>query len=345
MNDPLFIPPISSETPLSQAEMPTRARSENRTRVVGWVTLALLFLVSITLTTTYLSAAAEPRVIQTAAVESSTTTRPDPFAGISLIAQSAYVYDLAQRRVLYELNPDVQLPLASMTKVATVLAVSEVLDPAGSITIPYDTAPPGSVERLAKGSVWRTRDVIDFTLIASSNNGADILAAAAEPALHAKYPQAADGSATLWRMNDLAKQLNLRNTYFLNDSGLDLSATLAGSYGSARDIATLFAYAATSSRAIFEGTTRSDMTFTSLDGQRTTAFNTNLALDSIPGIMMGKTGFTDLAGGNLGIVFYIAPGHPVVAVVMHSTENGRFEDIKQLVAAASRTVRDEELPN
>ena len=47
---------------------------------------------------------------------------------------------------------------------------------------------------------------------------------------------------------------------------------------------------------------------------------------------MGKTGYTDLAGGNLAVVFDVAPSHPVVAIVMHSTEDGRFADMKAIVA-------------
>ncbi len=69
-----------------------------------------------------------------------------------------------------------QLPLASLTKVTTALVAAEVLDPDEVITIPMDTAPAGSAMRLAKGEKWKVRDVITFTLVASSNVGADILA-------------------------------------------------------------------------------------------------------------------------------------------------------------------------
>ena len=301
-------------------------------RLAGPLTLLLIFFASGTATMAYLSdASASAQTSQAAAAAQAAI--PDPFAGIMLQGESAYVLDLATGHVLFSQNPDVQLPLASLTKVPMALAVSGVLPPDAIITIPYDTAPKGSAERLAAGQKWSVQDVVNFTLIASSNGGADILAAAADDDIRAKYPQAPAGSATLWRMNDIARNLGLTNTYFLNDNGLDISTTQAGAYGSARDVAKLFAYAATSSGQIFAGTTRGGLLLTSVSGAQTSAFNTNLALGSIPGLVMGKTGFTDLAGGNLAIVFDVGPAHPVVAVILHSTEDGRFDDMKKLVAA------------
>jgi D-alanyl-D-alanine carboxypeptidase (penicillin-binding protein 5/6) len=305
-------------------------------RAMGPLALMLIFCASTTGALAYFSERGQAAAAaQTAAAAA---RMPDPFNGISLVGESAYVLDLTDGHVLYALNPDTQLPLASLTKVATVLAVSDVLPPDSLIKIPYDTAPKGSAERLAAGQTWKLQDVINFTLIASSNAGADMLATAADGDIRAKYPQAPAGSATLWRMNDIARQLGLTNTYFINDNGLDISTTQAGAYGSARDVATLFAYAATSSSSVFAGTAENGMLFTSVDGAKTSAFNTDKALGAIPGLIMGKTGYTDLAGGNLAIVFDVGPAHPVVAVIMHSTQDDRFADMKRLVAAAITAV-------
>jgi len=268
---------------------------------------------------------------QTAAAEATA----DPFANISLIGRAAEVIDIKTGATLFEKHADVQLPLASLTKVPLVLVVSEVLRPDQVITIPYDTAPKGSAERLAQGEKWRVADVISFTLVASSNGGADILALAANASLHERYPESPETTATLWRMNDLAKSLGLARTYFLNHSGLDLSTTQSGAYGSARDMARLFAYAASANPRLFAGTARDGVLLTSADGgSKTSAFNTNEAQGSIQGLIMGKTGLTDLAGGNLAVVFDVGLAHPVVAVVLGSTESGRFVDMQKLVDAA-----------
>ena len=271
---------------------------------------------------------------QTAAVAASQSA----FDAISLKAESAIVVDLTSGRVVYARNPDAQLPLASLTKVPLALVVSKVLPSDYSITIPYDTSAAGSAERLAKGDRWHVKDILAFTLVASSNGGADILANAANEVVRQRYPGAPDINATLWRMNQLSRELGLEHTYFLNPSGLDESATQSGAYGSARDVATLFAYAASSSPSVFASTGRDGMQLQSTDGNKTAAINTNTALGDIPGFIMGKTGYTDLAGGNLAIVFDVGIAHPVAVVVMHSTRDGRFDDMKKLVSAARATI-------
>lgn len=276
-----------------------------------------------------------PTAVQTAAAAETT----DPFLGTQLLAQSAIVVDLTTGKTLYERNADAQLPLASLTKIPLVLTVLEVLSPDELITIPYDTPPANASMRLRQGEVWSVLDVIKFTLIASSNEGAEILAQAADARLHAKYPAAPQGKAALWRMNELAKELQLNHTYFLNVSGLDQSTTQAGAYSSARDYALLFAYAARAQEGILSATTRDSLRLSDAQGNTATARNTNEALGDIPGLIMGKTGFTDLAGGNLAVLFDVGPAHPIMAIALDSTYEGRFDDIRTLSERAREAVQ------
>jgi len=268
----------------------------------------------------------------------SVSTSLSAFHDIKLQAKAAFVVDLTTGNILYQLNPDVQLPLASITKVALALAVSEVLEPDDSIVIPYDTAPTAGGDRLRAGQNWRIQDVTNFTLIASSNEGAEMLADAAGEQLRKIYPDAPrDASAsdvTLWSMNRLALVQNFSGMYFLNVSGLDESETQAGAFGTARSVAALMAYAASTSPEVFAGTARNGLLMSDEAGNTTTAINTNEALGSISGLMMGKTGYTDLAGGNLAVVFDVGISNPVVVVVLGSSYEGRFSDVKRLTAAA-----------
>ena len=282
-------------------------------------------------------------VTQPAPENATETVLPDPFAGITLQAKSVYVQDLVTGKVLFQRNADERRPLASLTKVALALVIAQSMSPDTVITIPYDTAPHGAAERLAKGEKWKVADVLSFTLTASSNQGADILAAAVDSTVRATYPQAPEGAAAIWRMNDLAHSLGLSSMSFFNDSGLDLDveAGQAGAYGSARDVAALYAYAASTTPSTFAGTTRDGLLLTDENGNTASAFNTNEALGAIPGLIMGKTGFTDLAGGNLAVVFDVGLSHPVIAVVLGSTIDGRFTDMKQIVPAARKAVAQE----
>ena len=324
-----------------QADMDTDGRDRHDAvpnfphTMIGLAALILAVLAFGAVVITYNAGPSRPSEVQTAAAADSL----DPFSGLSLLAKAAIVIDIRTGKTLFELNPDVQLPLASLTKAPLVLAVSEVFRNDDVITIPYDTAPAGSAERLAKGEKWKVGDIIDFTLVASSNGGAEILASAADDALHARYPESPEAGATLWRMNRLVESLGLTRTYFLNASGLDLSTTQSGAYGSARDMARLFAYIASAQPSLFAGTARDEMVLTSANGQgHTSAFNTNKAEGAIPGLVLGKTGYTDLAGGNLAVVFDVGLGEPVVAVILGSTYEGRFEDMRKLVAATRETI-------
>jgi D-alanyl-D-alanine endopeptidase (penicillin-binding protein 7) len=271
----------------------------------------------------------EAKALSAAAEES--LAAQNAYTNVHLLAQGAIVADIDTGAILYEHHADIQLPLASLTKVPLVLAVSEVLPADSIITISHDTSYNSKASQLLAGEHFVTEDLISYTLVASSNDGAQTLADAAEEAMQARYPHA-QGDAVIWRMNDLAKSLHMTSTYFLNPTGLDISGTQSGAYGSARDIAQLFAYAAKSEPTLFEKTATSSIRITSTDGRVARAENTDAALDAISGMIMGKTGLTDLAGGNLAVVF-AANGKRYVAVALGSTEEGRFTDIQQLTAA------------
>ncbi len=297
----------------------------------GVATLTLLFFASASFTVAYLSPG--DKIASAASQKAAAATAENFFDSISLLAEGAYVLDLTTNRVLYSKNASAQLPLASLTKVPLVLAASEGLDSGADITIPPHTPPDGAGIRLPAGLRFTAQDLIGFTLAASSNEGAAILAEAAEDALRIKYPLATPGSAVLWRMNDIAKNLGLSDMVFLNTHGLDQSDTRAGAFGSAHDVAALFAYASQTAPATFGQTSRNTIKIRAATGETVTATNTDEALPAIPGLIMGKTGYTALAGGNLAIVFEVGPARPIVAVILRSTKDGRFEDMKKIVAA------------
>lgn len=263
------------------------------------------------------------------------------FETLPIGAKSVYVLDASTGEEIYARNEHAQLPLASITKVALALAVTDAFAPEDIIVMPKSTGPGNSEMALLAGQRWSVKDVLDFTLVASSNTGAQILADLADEKLRAEYTNAPQGEATLYRMNALARELGLTQTYFLNVHGLDESTAQAGSYGSARDVAQLFAYAAATNRSVFEKTAQGGLLLTEATGAgETRAFNTNEALGEIPGLVMGKTGFTDLAGGNLGVVFEAGPAHPIVIVVLGSTRDGRFADMRLLVETTLQALGD-----
>jgi D-alanyl-D-alanine carboxypeptidase len=318
------------ETPAQPepVQPPLLAAPPLRQMLVGGTFLAVSIMSGMALVVAYLPPFGDtPPEIHVAAAEAA---QPSPYDSLAFTAKGVYVVDASTDAVLFKKNPDAQLPLASITKVILALVVSDVLPMESTVTISREAVMKGG-GGLTYGEIWKVRDLIDYMLIASSNTAAEALAEASEEAIRAKYPAAPAERAVIWRMNRLSAELGMKSTYFLNPSGLDESVTQAGALGSAQDIATLFSYALRTSRELFAGTSREFATLGPLNGPKRDVHNTNEALAAIPHIYMGKTGLTDLAGGNLAIAYDATENHPVIVVVLGSTQQGRFSDVTTLV--------------
>jgi D-alanyl-D-alanine carboxypeptidase (penicillin-binding protein 5/6) len=135
-------------------------------------------------------------------------------------------------------------------------------------------------------------------------------------------------------MNIRAGELGLRETYFLNPTGLDISETEAGAFGSARDMAFLMDYILKNQPGILERTKEEAFTLHNVAGVGHEAENTNVVISEIAGLIGSKTGYTTLSGGNLAIAYDASLNRPIVVVVLGSTINGRFSDVLKLVEAS-----------
>ncbi|MFC1775660.1 hypothetical protein ACFLY0_02315, partial [Patescibacteria group bacterium] len=108
------------------------------------------------------------------------TETQNPFENISIEAKAAYVLDLNSGEVLYTKNENQQFPLASVTKVMTALIATELAPNSGlKIRIAHDTLEPEGDSGFLVGELWRLKDMLDFTLVSSSNDGARAAASVA----------------------------------------------------------------------------------------------------------------------------------------------------------------------
>ncbi len=291
----------------------TQPPSEHRFRLVqGALVLALFGCATFLAHTT--QAVAPPEALPAAAA------RAEP----QLTAISAYVLDVATGEILYAKNADAQLPIASITKLFTVATAYEALSPESVVRVSLDAVMRGE-GGLGEGEEWLMRDLADYTLIVSSNVGAEALAEAASP----RFRNGAERPA-IERMNQLARELGLERTYFLNASGLDVSETQASAMSSARDLAHFLRYLYGKTE-LFSGTLNPTGEYKPLNAETLYAKNTNDAIPDIPGLIFGKTGFTDLAGGTLAVLFEMGPARPVAIVVLGSTREARFSDVRALI--------------
>lgn len=234
--------------------------------------------------------------------------------------KAAIIYDPQTRVVWWQKSANEELPLASLTKLMTAQVVLGQKSADTPITITAADLKPDGDWGFKPGQVVPLGDLLRFGLTVSSN---DAIAAAA----------AAIGPDYVAQMNAEARALGLTHTRFLNPTGLDITQSVAGAYGSAYDVARLAATFYREHPAYLKETTSTTGTLITANGELVAAA-TAAPLSSVPGFIGGKTGYTDLAGGNLAVVFDVEPGHPLVAVVLGSTEDGRFVDIKTLINAA-----------
>lgn len=252
---------------------------------------------------------------------------------LSLEATAAYVWDIERERTLYAKHEFEQLPLASLTKLMTVLVASEILKENARIEITAEALTPEGDSGLYAGEVWEAQDLIDYTLITSSNDGSHALA------LGAMRGQPQNSGGFIDAMNAHARSLGLTQTYFLNDTGLDVSTTTSGAYGSARDIAALLTYVYRNKASVFDASSQKERVFTSLSGFTHDATHTSSVTGALSGEVVAKTGFTDLAGGNLGIVAEPILGRPIAIVVLGSSKSGRDHDVTELYEYAKSTIK------
>jgi D-alanyl-D-alanine carboxypeptidase len=132
-------------------------------------------------------------------------------------------------------------------------------------------------------------------------------------------------------MNRTAEEMELFDTRFDNESGLDIGSK-PGAYGSAEDATQLLLKAANAYPDIF-GSTRYE-SYNVYDGDTVyEAPNTNKVQSMIVGMKASKTGLTDLAGGNLVFEMDAGLGHSVMIAILGSSEDGRFEDALTLSQA------------
>ena len=199
--------------------------------------------------------------------------------------RAAVLIDLSSGTVLYEKEPDTPMPIASITKVMTLLLTFEAIE-AGKVSL-QDTVPVsdhaynmgGSQIWLEPGETFTLDEMVKAICVSSANDAAVAVAefiGGSEPAF-----------AEL--MNQKAAQLGMTNTAFKNACGLDE----AGHLSTARDVAIMSREVLLNHPRITDYTT---IWMDTLRGGQTQLLNTNKLLKQYQGVTGLKTGTTSGAG-------------------------------------------------
>lgn len=199
-------------------------------------------------------------------------------------AKSAILTEAATGQVLFENNADEHLPIASVTKIMTMLIIAERID-GGALSLD-DTVTAsenassygGSTMFLETGEQLSVRDMLKGIAVASANDGCVAMA----------EHIAGSETAFVEMMNKRAAELGMNDTVFLNTNGLDAE----GQYSTARDVAVM-------SRELIKHKMIFDYTkiwTDSLRGGKFELANTNKLIRFYTGATGLKTGSTSKAG-------------------------------------------------
>ncbi len=272
------------------------------------------------------------------AVANVAANTPKKIESVNLTADAAYVFDVVGQRVLYEKNADSVLPLASITKLMTALVAYELVPDNTRVTITEAAAAQQSGGGFVAGESFEVKELADYALISSFNSASYALAVTVGTLLGDEDPLAQFVAA----MNITAEELNLPSLDYRNPTGLDISLTEAGAYGTARDTSFLMEHILKKYPEILTPTVEPYTRLYNTAGDFHEAYNTNSALAEIPNLLGSKTGYTDLAGGNLTIAFDAGYNRPIIITVLGSTRNERFADVKKLVSEVQKSMSSQE---
>jgi serine-type D-Ala-D-Ala carboxypeptidase (penicillin-binding protein 5/6) len=231
-------------------------------------------------------------------------------------ARAFYVMNAATGEVLASHNANEPVPIASITKLMTVLIALKHLKPSQIVTVTGNAAQVGESRiPLFKGERISVRDLLAGALIQSANNAADALAAAASGGDVARFVG--------W-MNARARALGLRDTHFVRPDGLDAP----GHVSSARDVAML-AQVAMHSQVVRDLVRQRTDTIENGDF---VVHTWNDLLGVFPGLIGVKTGHTDDAGW-CEVAAARRSGYTIYAVILGSpTRAVRNAGLQSLLA-------------
>jgi D-alanyl-D-alanine endopeptidase (penicillin-binding protein 7) len=250
--------------------------------------------------------------------------------GVVTTAVSAMVVDRASGSVLYEKNTEEPRSIGSMTKLMTAfvfLGTKPNLDAPASLE--SEDVRTGGVQHLPVGDPVTVRDILNASLVGSDNSATAALV---------RLSGMTEGDFVA-KMNETAAELGLRNTTFVDETGLSPE-----NRSIAPDLVRLLDRAM-KEEVIRATTEQADVTIKGASGRSYAVQSTNELLgtfmDKAPyAIVGGKTGYLPEAGYCFGAIVSKDGGHEVIVVVLGSdSKDGRFQDAKALAAWAYKVYK------
>ncbi|MBR5192174.1 MAG: D-alanyl-D-alanine carboxypeptidase [Clostridia bacterium] len=240
---------------------------------------------------------------------------------IECLSKSAYLCDANTGTVIYSKNENMHLPIASMCKIMTLLLIFEEID-CGNISLEDDievscnaSGMGGSQIFLEPNVSYKAEELIKGIVIASAN---DACVAFAEKI-------AGSESAFVDLMNKKAEELQMKDTNFVNCTGLPR----LGQYSCAKDVSTMFRELIKHKNYFKYSTIWMDE-ISHPNNRITQISNTNKLIKFYNGCDSGKTGYTAEAGHCL-CSSAVRDGTRIVSVVISAPDSKtRFKEVSNM---------------
>ena len=204
-----------------------------------------------------------------------------------LYARSAVLMDADTGRILFEKNGAEQMPMASTTKIMTLLVTLENADLEGEVKVSsYAASMPDVQLGIREGERYRLRDLCYSLMLESHNDSAVAIAE--------HVGGSVEGFAAM--MNQKARDLGCYHTHFITPNGLDAQDEEGIHSTTAEDLARIMR-CCMQNEEFLTITREPSWSFSDLDGTRSFSVNNkNAFLNMMEGALTGKTGFTNGAG-------------------------------------------------
>lgn len=248
------------------------------------------------------------------------------FNNLPIEARSFIVYDVVNREVIAGKNEYNEYPLASITKIMTALTAMDIASSSSKITVTKNSLDGGYDLGLKEKQIWSLKELLKYTLVFSSNDGAQLIA-----------DRLLGREKFVEKMNSYSEELGFKMK-FTQPAGLDVNGRLGG-IGSAYDVARMMSFARMKLGNVLDSTTKTRLKVNSSTGMIIGIPNTNQYIEEFTNAEASKTGYTDSAGGNLVLSVDAYLGHPVIIVILGSTKEARFSDAYTLYLALIKSIR------
>lgn len=246
-------------------------------------------------------------------------TNVDP----EISAQTALSVDLTTNKIIYARNIYQRRPIASTLKIMTAILALENSSLDEKVTISQNAATVGEDSMAATaGEKYTMNELLHALLLLSANDAAEAIS---ESVFNRR-------EIFISMMNSKADELGLKDTKFVNPSGLDGDGE---HYSTAADLLQMSRYAMKNPTFKEIVKTKEFVVERTDEHKGQLMINQTNLVGTYPGVEGIKTGFTYDAG--LCLVTYAKNyDHEIIAIVLGSTS--RREDMKKLLDLSYKTL-------